>query len=58
MGLIGSMSAIGTGLGPVFSGLIVDSFNWQIIFLINIPVGILIYVLAKKTPAMRFTGKE
>lgn len=48
MGLIGSMSAIGTGLGPVFSGLIVDSFNWQIIFLINIPVGILIYVLAKK----------
>ena len=48
MGLIGSMSAIGTGLGPVFSGLIVDSFNWQIIFLINIPIGILIYILAKK----------
>lgn len=48
MGLIGSMSAIGTGLGPVVSGLLVDSFNWQIIFLLNIPIGILIYVLAKK----------
>lgn len=48
MGLLGSMSAIGTGLGPVFGGLIVDNFNWHIIFLINIPLGFFIYFLAKK----------
>ncbi|WDE07057.1 MFS transporter [Thalassomonas viridans] len=48
MGLIGSMSAIGTGAGPVFGGLILDGFSWQLVFLINIPLGILIYLLAGK----------
>lgn len=48
MGILGSMSAIGTGLGPVFGGLIVDNFNWHIIFLINIPLGLFIYLLARK----------
>lgn len=48
MGLIGSMSAIGTGTGPVLGGLIVDAFNWQFVFLINIPIGMAIFLLAKK----------
>lgn len=48
MGLIGSMSAIGTGLGPVLGGFIVDIFSWQMVFLINLPIGFLTYLLAHK----------
>ncbi len=48
MGLIASMSAVGTGLGPVLAGLIVDVFYWQLVFLINLPLGLTTYVLAKR----------
>lgn len=48
MGLIGSMSAIGTGSGPVLGGLLIDHLNWQAIFLVNLPLGLLVLTLASK----------
>lgn len=47
MGLLGTMSAVGTALGPSLGGLLIAGFGWQAIFLINIPLGILAIVLAK-----------
>lgn len=46
MGLLGTMSAIGTALGPSLGGLLIAGFGWQVIFLINLPLGLLAFVLA------------
>ena len=48
MGLLGTMSAIGTTLGPSLGGLMVAGLGWRIIFLINVPVGVLNFALAHR----------
>ncbi|RJF92843.1 MFS transporter [Noviherbaspirillum saxi] len=46
MGLLGTMSAIGTALGPSLGGLLIAGFGWPAIFFINGPLGILTLLLA------------
>ncbi|MCG3163402.1 MAG: Riboflavin transporter RibZ [Acidobacteria bacterium] len=46
MGLLGTMSAIGTALGPSLGGVLIAGFSWRAIFLVNAPLGILTYFLA------------
>ena len=46
MGLLGTMSAIGTMLGPSLGGFLIAGLGWQAIFLINVPLGILNFYLA------------
>jgi len=41
MGLLGTMSAIGTALGPSLGGLLISAFGWPSIFLVNLPLGLL-----------------
>jgi MFS family permease len=48
MGLLGTMSAIGTTLGPSLGGLLIAGFGWQSIFLVNVPLGILNFLLARR----------
>ncbi len=48
MGLLGSMSAVGTALGPSLGGVLIAGLGWQAIFLINIPLGILAFVLVQR----------
>jgi EmrB/QacA subfamily drug resistance transporter len=46
MGLLGTMSAIGTALGPSLGGVLIAALGWQAIFLVNVPLGVLAFVLA------------
>jgi MFS family permease len=46
MGLLGTMSAIGTALGPSLGGVLIAGIGWRAIFLINMPLGLLALVLA------------
>jgi EmrB/QacA subfamily drug resistance transporter len=46
MGLLGTMSAIGTALGPSLGGILIAGFGWRAIFLINLPLGLLTFFLA------------
>ena len=46
MGMLGSMSALGTALGPSLGGLLLDGPGWRAIFLINVPLGLLALWLA------------
>jgi MFS family permease len=46
MGLLGTMSAVGTALGPSLGGLLISILSWRAIFLINIPLGVLAFFLA------------
>jgi EmrB/QacA subfamily drug resistance transporter len=48
MGLLGTMSAIGTTLGPSLGGLLIAGLGWQSIFLVNVPLGILNLLLAHR----------
>jgi EmrB/QacA subfamily drug resistance transporter len=58
-GVIGTVVALGTALGPVVGGLIIalggEDFGWRLVFFINIPIGIAVIVMARRwlpdTPA-------
>lgn len=48
MGLLGTMSAIGTALGPSLGGVLIAGPGWRAIFLIMAPLGILNFILAQR----------
>jgi EmrB/QacA subfamily drug resistance transporter len=48
MGLLGTMSAIGTALGPSLGGVLIAGLSWRAIFLVNVPLGILTLLLAHR----------
>ena len=49
MGLLGTMSAIGTTLGPSLGGVLIAGFGWPVIFLVNVPLGVVNFLLALRT---------
>lgn len=52
MGLLGTMSAVGTALGPPLGGVLIAGLGWQAIFLINLPLGVLaLYLAYRHLPA-------
>lgn len=58
IGLLGTMSAIGTALGPSLGGVLIAGFGWQAIFLISVPLGALTLLLARRyLPADRPASK-
>jgi len=58
MGLLGTMSAIGTALGPSLGGILIAGLGWRAIFFINLPLGVLTLLLAHRyLPADR-TGSK
>jgi EmrB/QacA subfamily drug resistance transporter len=59
MGLLGSMSAIGTALGPALGGFLIGNFAWQAIFLITIPCALLTCLLVYRfLPIDRFPANQ
>jgi MFS family permease len=48
MGLLGTMSAIGTALGPTLGGLLTAGPGWRAIFLTLVPLGVLNLWLARR----------
>ena len=48
MGLLGTMSAVGTALGPTLGGVLIAGFGWQAIFFVTVPLGVLAIALAQR----------
>ncbi|CAN0388173.1 unnamed protein product, partial [Phaeothamnion confervicola] len=48
MGLLGTMSAIGTALGPSLGGGLIAGLGWRAIFFVNVPLGLLTFFLASR----------
>jgi MFS family permease len=46
MGVFGFVAAGGGSIGVLLGGILTDSINWHWIFLVNLPIGILVYVLS------------
>jgi EmrB/QacA subfamily drug resistance transporter len=59
MGIYGFVCAGGGSIGVLLGGLLTNAFSWHWIFLVNLPIGIAIYVLclrllpADRVPAIR-----
>ena len=58
MGILTSMLTLGIALGPSLGGVLISVFGWHIIFLVNIPVGILTFIISLKFPKLEVTCKE
>lgn len=59
MGLLGTVSAVGTALGPSMGGLLLGAFGWRAVFLATVPLGLVALVLAVRalpTDAARGQG--
>ncbi len=48
MGLLGTMSAVGTGLGPSLGGVVIAGLGWRAVFLVKVPLGIAALLLAHR----------
>ncbi|MDR6971851.1 MFS transporter [Leifsonia shinshuensis] len=46
MGLWGAVAGVATLVGPLLGGILVDTLGWEWIFFINVPVGIVAFILA------------
>ncbi|MFG6456018.1 MFS transporter [Roseateles sp. BYS96W] len=40
LGLLGTMSAVGTALGPSLGGLLLAAWGWRALFAVNLPLGL------------------
>jgi len=64
LGILGTAVALGAMAGPPLGGIIVSAIGWEYIFLINVPIGIIVFILTikifpKSTTALdeKFDGK-
>ncbi|MFZ1987546.1 MAG: MFS transporter [Minisyncoccia bacterium] len=48
MGVFGFVAAGGGSIGVLLGGLLTSTLDWHSIFLVNIPIGILVYILSLK----------
>lgn len=48
MGLWGSVAGVATLVGPILGGVLVDTLGWEWIFYINVPVGVIGFILAAR----------
>ncbi|MEV0298710.1 MFS transporter [Nocardia sp. NPDC050710] len=48
MGLLGTMSAVGTALGPSLGGVLLAGPGWRAIFFVMVPLGIVDFLLAHR----------
>lgn len=53
MGVWGGVAGLATLVGPVVGGVLVDRLSWEWIFIVNVPVGLIAFVLAVRlVPAL------
>jgi EmrB/QacA subfamily drug resistance transporter len=48
VGMFTSIFPIGTIVGPILGGIIVSYFGWRMIFLVNVPIGLVVLALSAK----------
>ncbi|PRZ44400.1 EmrB/QacA subfamily drug resistance transporter [Antricoccus suffuscus] len=48
MSLWGATAGVATLVGPILGGVLIDSLGWEWIFFINVPIGVIAFVLAMR----------
>jgi EmrB/QacA subfamily drug resistance transporter len=58
MGLLGTMSAVGTALGPTLGGVLIAGPGWRALFFVMVPVGLAAFVISGRyLPAAKIPQK-
>jgi EmrB/QacA subfamily drug resistance transporter len=47
-GAFGAASGLAVALGPIVGGLLTDGFGWQAVFYINLPIGIVSFIIIQR----------
>jgi MFS family permease len=58
MGLLGTMSAVGTALGPSLGGFLISGQGWRALFFVNVPLGIAALWLVHRELPERLAGQR
>jgi EmrB/QacA subfamily drug resistance transporter len=59
MGVFGFVAAGGGSIGVLLGGVLTDLLDWHWIFLVNLPIGAVVYALSLRLlPAARIAGRE
>jgi EmrB/QacA subfamily drug resistance transporter len=58
IGIWGGISGLGVAVGPVVGGAVVDGLNWQWIFWLNVPIGVLAIPFAARVLTESFGGSR
>jgi len=63
MGVLATMSAVGTALGPTLAGLLIAVSGWRAVFLVTVPLGIATLLLVRRflpadRPLQRASGER
>jgi MFS family permease len=48
IGIWAGMASIGIGLGPLFGGLLLEYFDWQSVFMVNVPIAAVAFALGMR----------
>ncbi len=48
LGILTTAVALGTMIGPPTGGIIASALNWHYVFLINVPIGIIVFIMGVK----------
>lgn len=48
LGFLGTFVALGAMAGPPLGGIIVSALSWEYIFLINVPIGIIVFIFTMR----------
>src|ERR1700751_6055863 len=58
MAIFGLGAMVGPAIGPTLGGYIVDNATWPLIFYINVPIGIIAFLMALAyIPQPKFTAR-
>ena len=48
VGLVGAVAGLASGIGPSLGGLLIDLEGWRLVFLVNVPAGLLSFVVGSR----------
>lgn len=46
--LLSAVAALAAGIGPSLGGLLVSASSWRLVFLVNLPIGVIAYALSRR----------
>lgn len=58
IGLWSAAASIAAALGPALGGVLVDAFGWRSLFFVNVPAGVVLWLLALRMPAVATARKR
>ncbi|MEF2977023.1 DHA2 family efflux MFS transporter permease subunit [Subtercola sp. YIM 133946] len=57
MALWGAVAGVATLVGPILGGVLVDGLGWEWIFFVNVPIGVVAFILALRfVPVLKTTA--